>query len=51
MKPKKYQATVILKNRKLIRPIVEAISVGEARRILEAQYPDAYSICCGIEVK
>jgi len=51
MKTKRYQATVIHKNRPPIHPIVEAVSPNEARRILEAQYPDATFISGIMEVK
>lgn len=51
MKTKRYQATVIHKNRPPIRPIVEAVSPSEARRIFEAQYPDATFISGIMEVK
>lgn len=51
MQTKKYQAVVFLKNRPAIRPIVEASNPSEARRILQAQYPEATSIGPVTEIK
>lgn len=44
MQTKKFQGIIILKNGAFIRPVIEAISYGQAQLIFKAQYPDARTI-------
>lgn len=41
MQTKKFQGTIILKDGKNIRPVIETTSQGQALMIFKAQYPDA----------
>ena len=48
MEIKKYQGTIILKDGKNIRPIIEANTQAQALMIFKAQYPDARLVAASV---
>ncbi|NMA19154.1 MAG: hypothetical protein GX927_01125 [Lentisphaerae bacterium] len=48
MEIKKYQGTIILKDGKNIRPIIEATAHSQALMIFKAQYPDARLVAASV---